>query len=122
MGRWVGGLLEGTGLGELAPAGLAVSSAAAVAREELGEDGLEGLVDAHLVGLAQVVPAGRACVHICFEGPLQTFLQGQNRKSGFKLRAKNTVKKTSAFNTQQQGDHQQMKLEQVYFGHSKNEQ
>lgn len=49
------------------------SPSAAVAREELGQDELQGFVDGHGVVLAQVVSTGGAGVDVSLEGPLEAF-------------------------------------------------
>lgn len=49
------------------------SSPAAVAWEELSKNVLQRFVDCHCVVFAQVVPASRTGVHICFERALETF-------------------------------------------------
>lgn len=77
--------MEGEGRGNAAAnqkgggGGAKPSSAIAVPREELAEDGLERFVDAHDVVLAQVVPASWAGVDFCLEGALETFLEEKER-------------------------------------------
>lgn len=50
------------------------SPAAAVPREELGEDGLKRFVHGHWIVLAEVVSTGRAGVHLGSERALEAFL------------------------------------------------